>query len=95
MTAPARKPEPAFADPFSWRVSSKGTVRISRGGREVATLGSAAAARFLARAEGASPDAVQQLCARVTGNYKRGNESAASESRGAKRGGVRQGGRGD
>lgn len=40
-----------------------------------------AARDFLSRAEGASVDAVQQLCARVTGNYKRGNESTAAKTR--------------
>jgi hypothetical protein len=61
---------------FSYRATAQGAVRISRDGREVVTLGAKAAARFLARAEGASQEAVQQLCARVTGNYKRGNESS-------------------
>ncbi len=38
------------------------------------TLGGDAARRFVSRAEGADPDAAQQLMARATGNYKRGNE---------------------
>jgi hypothetical protein len=63
---------------FTYRATAQGVVHISRGGREVVTLRGDAAALFLARAAGASTDAVQQLCARVTGNYKRGNESAAS-----------------
>jgi hypothetical protein len=33
------------------------------------------AERFLAEVEGAGPDAIQQRLARLTGNYKRGNES--------------------
>ena len=66
---------------FTYRATAKGVVHISRGGRQVATLRSDAAAKFLAKAEGASMDAIQQLCARVTGNYKRGNESAASAVR--------------
>ena len=66
---------------FTYRATAKGVVHISRGGREVVTLRADSAARFLARAEGASADAVQQLCARVTGNYKRGNETVASAVR--------------
>lgn len=66
---------------FAYRATSKGTVRISRDGREVAILRARAARDFLAKAEGASADAVQQLCARATGNYKRGNEAAAASMR--------------
>jgi hypothetical protein len=66
---------------FAYRATAQGEVLISRGNREVATLRGNAAAKFLAKAEGASVDAVQQLCARVTGNYKRGNESVASAVR--------------
>lgn len=66
---------------FTYRATALGVVHISRGGREVVTLRGAVAAKFLARAEGAGADAVQLLCARVTGNYKRGNESVASTVR--------------
>jgi len=66
---------------FTYRRTAKGVVHISRDGREVVTLRADAAARFLTKAEGASTDAVQQLCARVTGNYKRGNESVPSSVR--------------
>jgi hypothetical protein len=50
----------------------------------VTILRAKAASDFLAKAEEASVDAVQQLCARVTGNYKRGNESVASAVRKSK-----------
>lgn len=73
---------------FSYRATSGGSVHISRNGREIATLRSAAASKFLARAEGASPDDVQLLCAKATGNYKRGNESVASSVRKTRGGGV-------
>lgn len=67
---------------FTYRATAQGVVRISRSGREVVTLRSRAAAGFLAKADGASAEAVQQLCARATGNYKRGNESAAERAAG-------------
>jgi len=66
---------------FTYRATAQGVVHVSRKGRAVVTLRGDAAARFLAKAGGASADAVQQLCARVTGNYKRGNESTASAVR--------------
>ena len=66
---------------FTYRVTAKGVVHISRGGREVVTLRDKVAAKFLAKASGASVEALQQLCARVTGNYKQGNESVASAVR--------------
>lgn len=69
---------------FSHRATAGGAVLISRAGREVVTLRGKAAARFLAKAEGATHEAVQQLCARATGNYKRGNESAALVARKSK-----------
>lgn len=46
-------------------------VVIRHHGRVATTLRGAAAARFLADVERSDP---QQLMARVTGNYKRGNE---------------------
>ncbi len=49
-------------------------MRIARDGRLVTTLAGPAARRFLARVEGSGEGDAQQLMARVTGNYKRGNE---------------------
>ncbi len=69
---------------FSYRATAQGVVHVSRGGRIVTTLRARAAADFIARAQGASDEAVQQLCARVTGNYKRGNEGRAGQARRAK-----------
>lgn len=61
-------------DPFGWRATSGGQVLISRGGRVVTTVRGQAAAALLARLEHADEPTVQQLLARATGNYKRGNE---------------------
>lgn len=72
---------------FAYRATARGTVHISRDGREVVTLRADAAAKLLAKAEGASFEALQQLCARATGNYKRGNEADAARARRAKGGG--------
>jgi hypothetical protein len=62
---------------FSFRATKQGEVRIERGGRVVTVLRGEAARRLLARLEGAGSAAVQQALARVTGNYRRGNEGSA------------------
>jgi hypothetical protein len=59
---------------FSWRATKDGQVRISREGRVVTTLRGAAAERFRRRAGGADEAVQQQLMARASGNYRRGNE---------------------
>ena len=62
---------------FSYRATKQGEVAIRRQGRLVATLRGDAARGFLAKVTGGDPAARQRLMARVTGNYRRGNERAA------------------
>ena len=62
------------ASGFAYRTVKDGTVRISWNGRQVTTLAGAEARRFLTRAEGLGEAEAQLLMARVTGNFKRGNE---------------------
>lgn len=64
-------------NPFDWRVTKSGQVLVSRGGRLVTTVRGAAAERLLGKLSGAGDEEAQQLLARVTGNYKRGNERHA------------------
>ena len=52
-----------------------GEVVITHHGRRVTVLRGVAAARFLADVEDGADD--QELMARVTGNYRRGNERTA------------------
>ena len=59
---------------FAWRRTKDGRVRISRDGRVVTILAGARAEAFLRRAEGLDAAGAQQLMARATGNYRRGNE---------------------
>ena len=59
---------------FAYRATAEGKVFISWKGKQVRTLKGPAAAGFLARAEGASSEECQLLMARITGNFKRGNE---------------------
>jgi hypothetical protein len=62
-------------EPFGYRVTKDGRVRISWRSRTVTTLAGAAAARLIESLEAAvDAEAQQQLLARATGNFKRGNE---------------------
>ena len=60
-------------DPFDHRLTKDGKVLVSRGGRLVVTVSGARAAR-LAALLGQDPQTDQELLARATGNYRRGNE---------------------
>lgn len=60
-------------DGFAWS-QRRDEVVISRGGRPVTVLRQAAALRFLDRIQTADEAEAQQLMARATGNFKRGNE---------------------
>jgi hypothetical protein len=62
------------AGEFDYLVRGNREVRVTRSGRTVAVLRGGAAARFLADVATGDP---QQVMARVTGNYKRGNERVA------------------
>ena len=61
-------------DPFDWQVTKDGRVRVFRGGREVVVIGGARGDKLAAELTAADDEGAQQLLARATGNYKRGNE---------------------
>ena len=65
---------------FSFQRTKNGEVRILRHARVVTILRATVASAFLANAEGATFAGRQQLMARLTGNYKRGNERHARNS---------------
>ncbi|GAA1434469.1 hypothetical protein GCM10009616_28990 [Microlunatus lacustris] len=67
-------PVGSAAEGFEYQVLGDGRVRISHAGRVAAGLRGAAATDFLEDVEKGDP---QLLMARVTGNYKRGNERTA------------------
>ena len=68
------KDDPLASRPFSYRRTKDGTVRISQQGRVVKILRGRDAERFLHRIESADEEAAQLLMARVTGQFKFGNE---------------------
>jgi hypothetical protein len=63
---------------FTYRPRKGGVVEVLHRGRLASSLRGADAIDFLAEAESADPAGAQQLMARLTGNYKRGNERLAS-----------------
>ena len=70
---PPEKSRPNFA----YRSSSEGEVLIYHGDTLAAALRGRPAQTFLSKVEGASSQTQQQLMARLTGNYKHGNERDA------------------
>lgn len=68
-----------IAEGFQYSVSKAGTVTFTHHGRPACTLRGKAAEAFLAFAGNLDEEseALQQRMARLTGNYKRGNERRA------------------
>ncbi len=68
---------------FNFRRRKNGDVDILHHGRSASTLRGADAVKFIqavaASDGGSSPADAQQLMARITGNYKHGNERTARE----------------
>ena len=63
---------------FTYRQRKSGVVELLHHGRLASTLRGAAVQKFQAKVESSDPSAAQHLMARLTGNYKRGNERQAS-----------------
>ena len=64
---------------FTFRECKSGEVQVLHRGALASTLRGAEAQEFLAEVSSCSPAELQQLMARITGNYKRGNERLAAE----------------
>ena len=62
------------AEPFEHRVTKDGTIRISYGGRVVATVAGDDALRLVTALGSADVRSAQLLLAKATGNFKRGTE---------------------
>jgi hypothetical protein len=62
---------------FSHKATKNGEIFIRRDGKKVTTLRGDTALEFLAELKGVSDIEYQQILARYTGNYKRGNERTA------------------
>ena len=66
-------------DPFDYQITKSGVLLIRRGGRTVMELGGKKASALIPRL-GRDADTDQQLLARVTGNYRHGNERRSQRS---------------
>lgn len=62
------------AEPFTFRETKEGTVLIYWHGKQVMILSEKKAGKFLQALVLANTHEAQLLMARVTGNFKRGNE---------------------
>ena len=74
------KPDPLASMPFSYATRSDGSILISYHTAPVTILRGRTAERFTTRIAGADDAASQQLMARVTGAFKRGNERVGKRS---------------
>lgn len=66
---------------YDYRALKDGRVVVSWYGRPVTTLTGREAERFLQRLGGLSDHAAQLVMARVTGNFRRGNERPAGREK--------------
>lgn len=66
--------DPLADEPFSYQRRADGSVLLRYREAPVTVLRGKGAERFLARLDGADGPAAQQLMARATGNFKRGNK---------------------
>ncbi|MGG0668747.1 hypothetical protein [Sporosarcina koreensis] len=63
-------------EPFTYQITKKGTVMISYEGKQIKIVNGKEADRLVARIRDVedSPTEIQLLLAKITGNFKRGNE---------------------
>jgi hypothetical protein len=73
-------PDPLADRPFAWSQRGQDVV-VTHRGRQATVLRNEAAAHFLVQVSGLDGGSAQQLMARVTGNFKRGNERRDRASR--------------
>ena len=69
--------DPLAEEPFSYVTRSDGSIVIRYHAAPITILRGKSAERFVARAATADTAQAQQLMARATGNFKRGNERDA------------------
>ena len=70
--------DPLANEPFSWLARADGGIVIRYHDAPVMLLRGKTAEKFATRMSGAEGPAAQQLMARATGNFKRGNERRGS-----------------
>lgn len=73
--------DPLADEPFSYQASKDGKVLLYYQGKLVRTLNGEKAARFLVQVVDAGDTEAQLIMAKITGNFKRGNEKLSAKSR--------------
>ncbi|MDM5248606.1 MULTISPECIES: hypothetical protein [unclassified Lysinibacillus] len=70
-------------EPFAYQITKKGTVVIHYEGKQIKIVKDKEAERLIARIEEVEDNiiAVQLLLAKITGNFKRGNEKYGKNKR--------------
>jgi hypothetical protein len=71
--------DPLMHKPFSYQCLKNESVQIFHKGKLATTLSTTAAHKFMARIERLDEAEQQQLMARVTGQFKFGNERVATQ----------------
>ena len=74
-------PDPLADEPFSWLTRADGAIVIRYHAAPVTVLRGRTAERFATRVASADDATAQQLMARATGNFKRGNERVGKRRR--------------
>lgn len=67
--------------PFGWHASREDKLLITYEGKQIMVLRGIEAARAVRRLEQAEEEQQQLILAKLTGNFKRGNERLAAEKR--------------
>jgi len=70
--------------PFSYQMSKDGTVRIFRSNRLASTLRGNESVRFLSKIASAEDQSAQLIMAKITGQFKFGNEKDRRQKLGSK-----------
>lgn len=71
--------DPLAHEPFDYQAFKDGRVQITFEGRPAKTLAGKDAVRFLSRVESMDSRSAQQLMAKMTGQFKFGNERHARD----------------
>jgi hypothetical protein len=72
--------DPLEHQPFSYRLSKDSKVFIDYEGKHVFSLSGSKAQKFIAELEVMGETEVQLVMAKLTGNFKRGNEKLIAKS---------------
>ncbi len=77
-----KKDDPPEDQPFSYRLSKDNKVFIDYNNKHVFTLSGVKAEKFIAELDDMGETEIQLTLAKVTGNFKRGNEKLSAKSGG-------------